>query len=126
MNGRCLVGEGRWHRPGLKNPSKPMRYFSSATDQTRDDTYLEVAQSDSSPTELEAAMLVKHLNQIDLARRWKVSPRTLERWRWVGEGPSFLKVGGRVLYRLEDIEAHEKARLRQSTANVVRELGMAR
>jgi len=71
-------------------------------------------------------MLVKHLNQIDLARRWKVSPRTLERWRWVGEGPAYLKVGGRVLYRLEDIEAHEQARLRRSTANVVREMGMAR
>ena len=126
MNGRCLVGEGRCHRPGLKTAVLSTRYFSFVTDQTRDDTYLEVAQSDSSPTELEAAMLVKHLNQIDLARRWKVSPRSLERWRWEGRGPTYLKVGGRVLYRLEDIEAHEKARLRQSTANVVRELGMAR
>jgi hypothetical protein len=121
-----LVGEGRWHRLGQENAFIPTQYFSFITDQTRDDTYLEVAQSDSSPTELEAAMLVKHLNQIDLARRWKVSPRSLERWRWEGGGPAYLKVGGRVLYRLEDIEAHEKARLRQSTANVVRELGMAR
>ena len=71
-------------------------------------------------------MLVKHLNQTDLARRWKVSPRTLERWRWVGKGPAYLKVGGRVLYRLEDIEAHEQARLRQSTANVACVAGMAR
>jgi predicted site-specific integrase-resolvase len=68
----------------------------------------------------------KHLNQIELADRWRISHRTLERWRWVGEGPAFLKVGGRVLYRLEDVEAYEQARLRQSTANVVRELGMVR
>ena len=126
MNGRWLVGESRCHRPGPNYATKSAPYFSLSTDQTWDDTYLVVAQSVSSPTKLEAAMLVKHLNQIDLARRWKVSPRTLERWRWVGEGPAYLKVGGRVLYRLEDIEAHEQARLRQSTANVVRELGMAR
>jgi hypothetical protein len=49
------------------------------------------------------------LNQIDLARRWRISPRTLERWRWLGEGPRYLKLGGRVLYRLADIEAYEQS-----------------
>jgi len=53
---------------------------------------------------------IKHLHQVDLARRWALSPRTLERWRWLGVGPCYLKVGGRVLYRLEDIEAYEAAR----------------
>ena len=49
------------------------------------------------------------LNQIDLARRWRISPRTLERWRWLGEGPCYLKLGGRVLYRVADIEAYEQS-----------------
>jgi hypothetical protein len=49
------------------------------------------------------------LNQIDLARRWRISPRTLERWRWLGEGPCYLKLGGRVLYRVADIEAYERS-----------------
>jgi hypothetical protein len=49
------------------------------------------------------------LNQIDLARRWRISPRTLERWRWLGEGPRYLKLGGRVLYRIADIEAYEQS-----------------
>jgi hypothetical protein len=49
------------------------------------------------------------LNQIDLARRWRISPRTLERWRWLGEGPRYLKLGGRVLYRVADIEAYEQS-----------------
>jgi len=49
------------------------------------------------------------LNQADLARRWKISPRTLERWRWLGEGPRYLKLGGRVLYRVEDIEDFEQS-----------------
>lgn len=56
---------------------------------------------------------LRHLNQQLLARRWSLSPRSLERWRWRGEGPPFLKVGGRVLYRLEDIEAYEAANFRR-------------
>lgn len=32
-------------------------------------------------------LLSHHLNQIELSRRWRISPRTLERWRWLGEGP---------------------------------------
>jgi hypothetical protein len=62
-----------------------------------------------------AAEPVRHLNQIELSRRWKVSPRTLERWRWLGQGPRFMKLGGRVAYRLEDIEAFEAEQLRQIT-----------
>jgi hypothetical protein len=54
-----------------------------------------------------------HLNQIHLARRWNVSPRTLERWRWLNQGPRYLKIGGRVLYRLEDIEAYERDAVHQ-------------
>lgn len=53
---------------------------------------------------------VRHLNQIELSRRWSLSPRTLERWRWLKEGPHYLKIGGRVVYRLEDVEAFEAAR----------------
>ena len=52
-------------------------------------------------------MTIRHLNQIELAARLNISPRTLERWRWTGEGPRFMKVGGRVVYRLEDVEGYE-------------------
>src|SRR4051812_11246842 len=51
--------------------------------------------------------LARHLDQTDLARRWRVSTRTLGGWRWRHRGPSFLKIGGRVVYRLEDVEAFE-------------------
>jgi hypothetical protein len=50
---------------------------------------------------------LRHLNQIQLSRRWSISPRTLERWRWLKAGPAYLKLGGRVLYRLQDIENFE-------------------
>jgi len=62
-------------------------------------------------------LLSHHLNQIELSRRWRISPRTLERWRWLGEGPQYLKIGGRVVYRLSDIEAYEAALIRISTAD---------
>ena len=55
-------------------------------------------------------MPVRHLTQDDLAQRWRISPRTLERWRWLQEGPQFLKIGGRVVYRLDDVEAYETAK----------------
>ncbi|MFP7572493.1 helix-turn-helix transcriptional regulator [Roseobacter litoralis] len=48
------------------------------------------------------------VNQKELAARWKISHRTLERWRWVQEGPRYLKIGGRVVYRLSDVEAFER------------------
>jgi predicted site-specific integrase-resolvase len=60
-------------------------------------------------------MATRHLNQIELAARWTISPRTLERWRFTGEGPQFIKIGGRVVYRIEDVEAFEADQIRQST-----------
>jgi len=64
-------------------------------------------------------MAVQHFNQVELSRRWRLSPRTLERWRLQGTGPQYLKVGGRVVYRLEDVEAYEAEQLRETaTAKV--------
>jgi hypothetical protein len=62
---------------------------------------------------------IKHLNQVELSRRWSLSPRTLERWRWLGLGPAYLKIGGRVVYQLEDVEAFEA----QSRAHAKRGIG---
>ena len=52
-------------------------------------------------------MTPPYLTQVELAVRWRISPRTLERWRWAGDGPRFIKIGGLVRYRLEDIEVFE-------------------
>jgi hypothetical protein len=56
-----------------------------------------------------------YLTQVELAARWRISPRTLERWRWAGEGLPFTKIGGRVLYSLSDIQAYEAAQTRRIT-----------
>jgi hypothetical protein len=62
---------------------------------------------------------IKHLNQRQLADRWDVSEATLERWRSEGIGPVYLKLQGRILYRVEDIEAFELESLRKSTTERV-------
>jgi hypothetical protein len=53
-----------------------------------------------------------HLSQTELARRWQMSPRSLEKWRTLGIGPAYLKIGGAVRYRTEDVIAYEAAQLR--------------
>jgi hypothetical protein len=70
-----------------------------------------------SATQANTEKAVRHLNQIELSRRWSISPRTLERWRWLQQGPQYLKIGGRVVYRLDDIEAFETVRSRQANSN---------
>lgn len=50
---------------------------------------------------------IRHLNQIQLARRWNLSERTLERWRWKRVGPAFMRLGGRIAYAIADVEQFE-------------------
>lgn len=44
-----------------------------------------------------------------LAGRWHCSTSRLQRWRAANTGPNYLKIGGKVLYRREDISAYEDA-----------------
>lgn len=59
-----------------------------------------------------ASLLVYHLTETDVARRWRMSVRTLQAWRWKKVGPPYLKAMGKVLYRLSDIETFESEHLR--------------
>lgn len=52
-----------------------------------------------------------HLIPSVLAERWSVSVGHLANLRSAGTGPAYLKLGGRVVYRLADIEEYE-ARVR--------------
>ena len=74
----------------------------------------QAGSSGARPDDAHATSPTRHFNQIELSRRWTISPRTLERWRWRNEGPAYLKIGGRVAYRLEDVKAYEQQRLRQA------------
>lgn len=59
-------------------------------------------------------------NEVELADRWGLSPKTLQRWRVAGVGPQFMRLGGRVLYRVVDIEEYEERSLRLSTSESAR------
>jgi hypothetical protein len=39
-----------------------------------------------------------------------LKPTTLNKWRWLGCGPNYIKVGSSVRYRWEDVEAWLSAR----------------
>lgn len=57
-----------------------------------------------------------NFDQLQLAERWGLSPKTLERWRVIGTGPKYIRLPGKVIYRLCDIEAYENECLVSSTA----------
>jgi hypothetical protein len=52
-------------------------------------------------------METRHLNPFQLARRWGVTPQTLQNWRCKGKGPGYLKIGGHIMYRQDDVERFE-------------------
>lgn len=58
-----------------------------------------------------------HLTQLELAERWRISPRTLEKWRYLGVGVEHLKIGGRVIYRMDDVRAYEAAHRKGHTSD---------
>lgn len=47
------------------------------------------------------------LSETDLASRWKVSRRTIQRWRTSGRLPTPFRIGRKVLFRTEDIDTFE-------------------
>jgi hypothetical protein len=53
-----------------------------------------------------------------LALRWHCSTSRLQRWRADQKGPAYLKIGGKVLYRLEDLCQYEKAHIVQAKAEI--------
>ncbi|MBF0095377.1 MAG: helix-turn-helix domain-containing protein [Alphaproteobacteria bacterium] len=52
-------------------------------------------------------MHTPYLSQSQLSDRWHISPKTLERWRWLNQGLPYVKIGNRILYRVEDVEMFE-------------------
>ena len=39
-----------------------------------------------------------YYSEKDVAKKWGLSQKTLQRWRGNGEGPEYVKFGGRVRY----------------------------
>lgn len=60
----------------------------------------------------------QYLTDKDVAARYNgnISVRTLANWRTGGDGPPFVKIGGRVLYRASDLDAWEARRTVKNTS----------
>ena len=56
------------------------------------------------------------LTERDTARRLGLSVRTLQKWRLLGQGPRYLKLGQAVRYDPDDLEAFVQAARRTSTS----------
>jgi hypothetical protein len=59
-----------------------------------------------------------YLDQDGAAEYTHHSPRTLEKMRVRGDGPAFYKVGKKVIYRIEDLNAWIEKKRCQSTSEV--------
>lgn len=58
-----------------------------------------------------------YLTQRELERRWRLSGRTLERWRAEDYGPAWYSLGGSIRYRLEDVDEFERRGRRGAPAD---------
>lgn len=56
-----------------------------------------------------------YLSTTELVARWAAmyprayNVRTVNNWRYLGQGPAYSKQAGRVLYALDDVKAYEEA-----------------
>lgn len=57
----------------------------------------------------------RFLRTPEVARILGLSPRTLEKHRTYGTGPRYRKLGGRVVYAIEDVRSWADIGLREST-----------
>ncbi|HWA17720.1 MAG TPA: helix-turn-helix domain-containing protein [Devosia sp.] len=62
----------------------------------------------------------KLLNTAEAAETIGLASSTLEKMRVTGAGPKHVKLGRRVLYRLDDLIEWVGARVRQSTSEVTK------
>lgn len=54
-----------------------------------------------------------YLTSRELAERWRLSEQTLANWRHAGKGPTFMRIGGRILYPLSTLTDYETKWLSQ-------------
>lgn len=65
-------------------------------------------------------LLPRYLRTPDAAVHLGLSARTLEKHRIYGTGPQYLKLGGRVVYTIADLDAWAENGRRRSTSDPAR------
>ncbi len=65
----------------------------------------------------EASIEPTFFTELDLAARWQLSVKTLQKWRLVGGGPTYTKLGRAVRYPLQSVEEFERRGLVAHTSS---------
>jgi hypothetical protein len=73
--------------------------------------------AESSATGSAPVELPRFLDTRGAAALLGISPRTLEKYRVCGGGPTYRKLGARVLYAIEDLDAWVAQAIRNSTSD---------
>ena len=68
--------------------------------------------------EIKAENQEQFFTEKDLAKRWRISPRTLQRRRWLKKMNIPYFKDSRVRYRLSDIKAYEEKHIINDTKNI--------
>lgn len=63
-------------------------------------------------------MTGRYLTPPQVSERYsgQISVRTLANWRYLGTGPKFTRIGGRILYRADALDEWEQTRTVESTS----------
>lgn len=69
-------------------------------------------------TETMTVRLPRLMTQQQVAELTQKSPKTLERMRWLGEGPPWVKLGRHVRYRASDVQLWIESNLQQPQSDV--------
>jgi excisionase family DNA binding protein len=60
----------------------------------------------------------ENMTTTEVAELFRTSPETVRYWRHVGRGPKSFKVGRKVLYAREDVEAYSRAARNEAARTV--------
>ncbi|QCB53036.1 DNA-binding protein [Sphingopyxis sp. PAMC25046] len=73
--------------------------------------------NDIKPSTTDTTIKPRYVTTPEAAIHLGLSPRTLEKHRCYGTGPTYRKLGGRVVYAIDDLDAWAELGTRQSTSD---------
>lgn len=62
---------------------------------------------------------IEKMSETELANYWGIKTTTLQKWRSIGVGPTYVKIGGKVLYPIKAIKEYENGRMFQGTGKKI-------
>lgn len=68
-------------------------------------------------TRLFQALNERFLDEKQLAERWRLERKTIQKFRYEGGGPTYHKFGGSVRYALSDVIAYEETHKRENSCS---------